>query len=523
MRRLQVWHILATMNSAAPPLLALRRATFRLDDRLVFPRTDWVLRRGEHWALVGPTGAGKTVLCRALANELPLVHGFLDYRFRPAPNREPESGIEYLAAEHWNFDPVAGIPARWFSLDQELSPRVADSLAWNAVENIIPFEIVRRRRAEIARWERRARRIVRWLDIAPLLSKSLLALSNGEHRKIALARALMRAPRILILDDPFAGLDLQFRRHLRDLLATLIRRRATTLLLVGAEPADWPPGLTHLMHIAHFRIVNQGPLRHLRRDPGVARLLRESLPAPAKARSARAPARRKTAPGPELVRFRNVQVRWDKVRILEHVNWTVRAGESWAIVGPNGSGKSTLLSFILGDNPQVFANDVRVFGRPRGTGESVWAVKRRLGWVSPEFQAGFDPALTGLETVLSGFYDAATLCERPSSRRRAAARGWLRRLRLGSLAGRPFGRLSAGEQRLLLLARALVKSPRLLILDEPCQGLDRAHRVAFIAEVDRQIRQGVTVLYVTHRRAEIPPSIHRILRLGSGRARAGTR
>ena len=523
MRRLPVWHILTAMNSAGPPLLELRRATFRFNDRLVFPHTDWVLRRGEHWAVIGPTGAGKTVFCRALANELPLVHGSLDYRFRPAPDREPESSIEYLAAEHGNFDPVAGVPARWFSLDQEQSPRVADSLAWNAVENINPFEIVRRRRAEIACWERRARRIVRWLDIAPLLSKSLLALSNGERRKIALARALMRTPRILILDDPFAGLDLRYRRHLREILAALIRRRATTLLLVGAQPADWPRGLTHLLHIGHFRIAGQGPLARRRREPDVARLLRESMPAPVKARSARPPARRKTAPGPELVRFREVQVRWDKVRILDHVDWSVRAGESWAIVGPNGSGKSTLLSFILGDNPQVFANDVRVFGRPRGTGESVWAVKRRLGWISPEFQAGFDPALTGLETVLSGFYDAATLCERPSARRRAAARGWLRRLRLGPLAGRPFGRLSAGEQRLLLLARALVKSPRLLILDEPCQGLDRAHRAVFIAEVDRQIRQGVTVLYVTHRRAEIPPSIRRILRLGGGRARAGTR
>ena len=511
------------MNSAGRMLLALRQATFRLDDRPVFPHTDWSLRRGEHWAVTGPTGAGKTVFCRAVCNELPVIHGTLDYRFRPLSGREPEARIEYLAAEHWTFDPTAGAPARWFSLDEEQSPRVADVLAWDAVEKINPFEVVRRRRADIVHWERRAQQIIRWLGIAPLLAKPLLALSNGERRKVALARALMRTPRILILDDPFAGLDCQYRRHLRDLLATLIRRRATTLLLVGADSADWPSGLTHLLHIERFRIVGQGPLRRLRRDPRMARLLRDCTSAPAGARPLRPRARRRETPGPELVRLQDVQVQWGRSRILEHVNWTVRAGESWAIVGPNGSGKSTLLSFILGDNPQVFANDVRIFGRPRGSGESVWDIKRHIGWVSPEFHAGFDPALSGLATVLTGFYDAATLCVAPPARRRAAAKLWLRKLRLAPLAGHPFGQLSAGEQRLLLLARALVKAPRLLILDEPCQGLDRAHRTAFIAEVDRRIRQGVTVLYVTHQRGEIPPSIRRILRLGGGCARAGSR
>lgn len=499
------------MKAAGRPILELRQATFRLDERLVFRRSDWTLRRGEHWAVTGPTGSGKTVFCRALCGEHPLAHGALDYRFPPPPNREPEAAIEYLSAEQWTYDPAEGAPARWFSLDREQSPRVADQLSWKAVEQINPFEVVRRYPAEAARWNRHARRIIRWLDIAPLLSKPLLALSNGEHRKVALARALMRAPRILILDDPFAGLDVCYRRHLRDLLAALIRRRAITLLLVGAEPVDWPRGLTHRLHIDNFRIAGQDLLARLRDKPAPA----ATPPHPDR------PPHRSPKPGPELVRFRNVQVQWGDTLVLHGVDWTVRAGESWAIVGPNGSGKSTLLSFILGDNPQVFANDVRLFGRARGSGESVWDVKRHFGCVSPEFHYAFDPALTGLETVLTGFFDAATLCEPPSPRQRALAHRWLRKLRLLPLAGRPFGRMSTGEQRLLLLARALVKSPRLLILDEPCQGLDPAHRAAFVAEVDRRIRQGATVLYVTHRRDEIPPSIRRILRLKNGRARAG--
>lgn len=499
------------MKAAGQPLLELRQATFRLDDRLVFRNSDWLLRRGEHWAVTGPTGSGKTVFCRALCGEHPLVHGALDYRFPPPPNREPEAAIGYLSAEHWTYDPAEGAPARWFSLDREQSPRVADQLSWKAVEQINPFEVVRRRPAEVARWNHHARRIIRWLDIAPLLSKPLLALSNGEHRKVALARALMRAPRILILDDPFAGLDVCYRRHLRNLLAALIRRRAATLILVGAEPADWPRGLTHCLHIENFRIAGQGPLTRHPCGP-------KSAPAASRARR---PAPRPAAVGPEMVRFRNVQVQWGDTPVLHGVDWTVHAGESWAIVGPNGSGKSTLLSFILGDNPQVFANDVRLFGQTRGSGESVWDVKRHFGCVSPEFHYAFDPALTGLETVLTGFFDAAALCETPTPRQRVLARRWLRKLRLLPLADRPFGRLSTGEQRLLLLARALVKSPRLLILDEPCQGLDPAHRAAFVTEVDRRIRQGATVLYVTHRHDEIPPAIRRILRLKNGRARTG--
>ncbi len=506
------------MNAPGRPILELRRATFRLDERLVFRRTDWTLRRGEHWLVLGPTGSGKSVFCRALRGELPLVAGAADCRFPPAPGRIPEDAIAYLAAEHWSFDPADGPPARWFSLDCEQSPLVADVLTWASVEEINPFEIVRRRTADVARWKRRAQSIVRALAIEPLLAKPLLALSNGERRKIALARALMRAPKILVLDDPFAGLDAAFRRHLRDLLESLIRRRAVALVLVGADPADWPRGLTHALRIDRFRVADQGPLARLRRTSAVARLLRAAAP-PSRARSAR----RTGATGAELVRFRDVRIGWDETCVLEHVDWTVRAGESWAIVGPNGSGKSSLLSFVLGDNPQVYANDVRLFGRRRGTGESIWDVQRRIGRVSPEFQATFDPDLTGLETVLTGFRDIPTLCARPTARQIAVARGWLRRLGLTSLAARVFGRLSAGEQRLLLLARALVKSPRLLVLDEPCQGLDRAHRRRFVVEVDRRIRQGATALYVTHRRDEIPAAIRRVLRLGGGRARPGAR
>ncbi len=497
------------------PLVELRNASIRLDHRIVFRRTTWRIRRGEHWVLVGPNASGKTVFCRGLGGEYPIVTGSIDYHFPAVGRREPEQCVERLSFERAaELDASEGPPARWFSLDVEQSPLVSTVLSRNRVEGINPFEVIVRSRADRARWEHRARRVIRWLGIQPLWHKPLISLSNGEQRKVAIARALMRDPRLLILDDPFVGLDVDFRRHLRAVLDSLIRRRVVSILLVSSRPDEWPRGMTHLALIDRMRLVAGGPLAAMRRDRRVARL---SGRAPART-VRRGPARAKR-PGRELVRFHAVRAQGQETVILDRVDWTVREGESWAITGPNGAGKSTLLSFIVGDNPQVYANDVRVLGRRRGTGETVWDLKRRIGWVSPEVHLGFAAALSGFEAVLTGFTGMSALIETPTSRQRAAAREAMKRLGIEDLANRSFGSMSTGEQRMVLLARALVNHPRLLVLDEPCQGLDRRHRARIVKAVDGLIRHGVTTLYVTHQPDEIPPSIRRALHVRNGQAR----
>lgn len=506
------------MKRSQLPLIELRQATFRLGEQLVFKQVDWFLQKGQHWIVTGPTGAGKTVFCRALLGELLLVGGEYRLRLATRAGRAPEESIEYLTATQWAYDRVEGAPSRWFSLDCEQSPLVADLLSWRAIENINPFEVVARSPEQIARWNRRADRVVQQLDIPFLLERPWLALSDGERRKVALAQVLMRAPRLLILDDPFAGLDAAYRRHVRDLLDDLIRRRTVPLILVSSHSDNWPRGMTHLVHIERLRIAGQGPLNQMKRDPAVARFLHGRQQHVAPPRVGRATPKM-NRPGPELVAFQDVRIQWNDTVLLDAVNWTVHAGESWAILGPNGSGKSTLLSYILGDNPRAYASHVRVFGRRRGSGESVWDIKRHMGWISPEFHQAFDASLTGLETVLTGLTDSFALSSVPTARQREQARRELRKMGLLHLAERPFGQLSTGQQRLLLLARALIKAPRLLILDEPCQGLDPASRRAFCAEVDRRIRQGATVLYVTHRPSEIPSSIEHSLQLRAGQAK----
>ena len=228
--------------------------------------------------------------------------------------------------------------------------------------------------------------------------------------------------------------------------------------------------------------------------------------------------------------MRRVNVSYGAAHILRDVDWTVREGEHWALLGPNGAGKSTLLSLILGDHPQVYANDVRLFGQRRGSGESIWEIKRRIGWVAPELHLyypadGIRPAdgtsprhATGLQVVESGFYDSVGLYRTCSPEQQETARQWMEKLGIDERADAPFAKLSEGEQRLVLLARALVKRPLLLILDEPCQGLDASNRER-VRQVVEEIGSSTntSVLYVTHNADELPLIVNHVLRLDKGR------
>jgi len=198
--------------------------------------------------------------------------------------------------------------------------------------------------------------------------------------------------------------------------------------------------------------------------------------------------------------------------VLKNLNWSMRAGEHWALCGPNGSGKTTVVNLIAGENPQVYASDIRLFGRRRGSGDSIHDIRRRLGFMSCEFHLRHTRRLTAFEVVLSGFFDSVGLYRTADARQAESARGLMETLGIGGLTGRAFPRLSFGEQRMVLLARAVVKLPELLVLDEPCQGLDRVNRRRVIEMVDRICRLSAThIIYVTHHPDEIPACItHRL-------------
>ena len=521
------------------PFLTLENATFRLGDRLIFEKISWALQRDEQWAVIGPNGSGKSIFADALRGRVPLVHGELRYHFRTPSGFSPEEFIGHVAFEDRKSE-VQGavVQSRWTSFEEEGSLRVREFLSYDRVMDVNPFEISSRHGAGRREFAGRLRRAMRLLQIEPYWPRTVLSLSNGERQRVQLARALAQPLRLLILDDPYVGLDRSMREHFHQFLERLLKTKLRVLLLT-TRAEDLPKHITHILYVEGCRVVAAGPrVKILGRESATRRCFLGDKP-PANRNvfrrsdgtkrsfsrpgidSSRAS---KGQGGAKLVELRQVTVRYGANTILSDVNWTVQEGESWALVGRNGAGKTTLLSLIQGDNPQAYVNHVEVFGRRRGTGESIWELKKRIGWVSPELQLHFDGSVTVLEAVLSGFEETIGLYVAPGRAQVAAARQWLVRFGLMKWAQAPLFSLSVGLQRMTLLARAMVKLPRLLILDEPCQGLDQGHRQLVLRNVEELIRAGrVTVLFVTHRPEEIPASIKHVLRLSKARYEALSR
>ncbi|MFZ2643021.1 MAG: ATP-binding cassette domain-containing protein, partial [Verrucomicrobiia bacterium] len=219
-----------------------------------------------------------------------------------------------------------------------------------------------------------------------------------------------------------------------------------------------------------------------------------------------------------LIELNHITIQRGRRRILNDVSWTVHRGEHWALLGPNGSGKTTLLSLIQGDNPQAYALDLRLFGTRQHSTQTLWHTRQKIGWLSPELHQHYPTAWSCLDVVCSGFFNSIGLHQHCTRRQCAAARRWLREFGLAENAGAALGELPLGDQRMVLLARAVVKRPKLLILDEPCQGLDIAHRRTVLDTVNRVIAQtGATLIFVTHHAKEMPRCVSRILQLKSGR------
>lgn len=505
-------------QTPAPLLISLRDVTLRVQGRPAFANTDWDIRQGEHWAILGQTGAGKSLLAAALTRRLSLHRGEIRYFFQEAdgpggrPWVYPREILTLSAESHRSFlARFAGYhQARWHGMEGEDVPSVRQLF------RSVP-EADERRQAEIASL----------LRLEPLWDRKLLHLSHGESRKAHLAFLLLQNPRLLILDDPYVGLDAAARERLAAALEDLLQQTTPQLLLISSRAEEIPTGIHRLLLVRDLQVQSMGA-----RETTAARLTApQAVPSgPAKAANpllARvavdfaAALNREELHFPEVVRMDEVSVQYGAVPVLLGINWQVRRGERWALSGPNGAGKTTLLSLILADNPKGYANDIHLFGRKRGSGESIWEIKRHIGWVSPELQAHYPLGTACMEVVRSGLFDSVGLYRHCSPEQDQAAQTWLAALGLEDLAGTAFDALSSGQQRLVLLARALVKDPPLLVLDEPCQGLDAPHRICFVELLDHICRHApLTLIYVTHHPDELPASITHSLRLEQGRVAA---
>lgn len=303
--------------------------------------------------------------------------------------------------------------------------------------------------------------------LGELLDRYIITLSSGELRKFQLARTLLSQPHTLIIDNPFIGLDAATRDQLRNLLRQLSETDNLHIYIVVSRRKDIPDYVTDVVDLSQ------------------------------------------DTDAPEVISFHDVTIRYGDRTILSHLDWTVRRGEHWALSGQNGAGKSTLLSLVCADNPQRYACDIRLFGHRQGeAGMSIWDIKRRIGYVSPEMHRSYHRDLPALHVVASGLKDTVGLYVRPSSEERQQCLWWMRLFGVDHLAERSFLHLSSGEQRLILVARAFVKDPELLILDEPLHGLDDRGRQLVLRLIEAFCsRPEKTLIFVSHYREEWPSCI----------------
>lgn len=496
------------------------------DGAVILPSVNWTAGAGETWLITGPNGSGKSSLAAALAGQLdirPERNGLYSNEFARSTHLVSFESAAALMEEERRRDDSDFIEG---GVDPGRSPR-------RYISEILPAGD----RAEYPDGRDLERHpAVVLCGIAPVLDRGLKYLSTGEIRRSILCRALVAKPALVILDDPFGGLDAASRETLASLLAEA--SGSTKFLFVMDRYSDVPPAITHILELTNraqtfsgtrdeyeayraARIAASGSTPtgngKLRAEPEEAALRSELEEA--SLRRARMLPESLPISQTTLVSMKDVTVQWSGRKVLDGLTWTLRQGEHWLIRGPNGSGKTTFLELITGDNPQVFCNDVSLFGRRRGTGETVWELKEKMGIVSYRLhteyrQLGDLP----LETViLSGLHDSIGLYQECGEEERELAGLWLA---LAGFSGRGrelFRDLSYGEQRAVLIARAAVKCPPILILDEPCHGLDEKSRERILQLLDAIAgRGGSTLLHVTHDPSEVRPCEKRVLEFRPG-------
>ena len=516
---------------------------------------DFELLAGEQLAIVGDNGSGKTRLVDILTGKCALqpMNG-VRYDFAPSKAKMVSDNIKYLSFRdsYGTNEGVYYYQQRWNQNDIDETPLVRDLLAESfriaeegltrktvfdkfVVRDETPEQEAARKEQEEAdklamhqELEKVRKHLYEIFHLEQLLNKHIILLSSGELRKFQLTKTLLTNPRVLIMDNPFIGLDVTARGQLSEFLTLLTKETNVAVVLVLSKTDDIPDFITHVVEVKDLLVGKKVTLQEYRdhQEPVPERMLAqekaqaildltsdsfgqveswqsESLGRPMCSGNAN-----DSDVSPSVIEFRNVSIRYGERTILENLNLTVKQGEHWALNGENGAGKSTLLSIVCADNPQSYANDIVLFGHQRGKGESIWDIKRHIGYISPEMHRAYMRDIPAIDIVASGLSDVSGLYRKPKPEQRAMCEFWMDIFGIKRYADTTFLKLSSGEQRLVLLARAFVKDPSLLILDEPLHGLDLKNRrlVKDVIEVFCQ-RKNKTLLMVTHYREEYPKNI----------------
>lgn len=439
-------------------------------------------------AIVGPVGSGKTTLAKALSGRL-FRTGSVFFKSR---TNQIHPTILLVEQQH-HFKNRSNMQD--FYLQQR----------FNSADSADAYTI----REELSNEDELS--VNQWLDFFMLsqwVDKPLVQLSNGENKRLQLVKSVLRDPDWLILDNPFLGLDVEGREILSNCLEKL-RDNSVPFILINS-PSALPACINRVIYLDEGRVAWDGPTF-------AYKSFRNANPLSIK--YGKMDYLIASAEFFEVfqlaVHMKNVTIKYGEKVILSQVNWEVKAGDRWVLSGPNGAGKSTLLSLITADNPQAYSQDIILFDRQRGTGESIWDIKKRIGYVSPELHVYFKEPSSVLNVVGSGLFDTLGVYKKIADVQRKRIDYWLDVFGISHLSDRMFQQISTGEQRMVLLARAFIKNPPLLILDEPCQGLDedQIYRVKEILDYIC-LNSETTLIYVSHYVSDIPSCVDKYLKLG---------
>ena len=465
----------------------------RLPELTFAEPVNWTIQAGEQWAVIGPNGAGKSLLIDLLQRKFALKAGEVNF----ASNGRVSDFVRcitfkdiYSLADCQN----TYYQQRWHATENDEVPRAAELLGVTPEEGIKNEELID------------------LFGIRELLTKKIIYLSSGELRKFLIVRALLKHPRLLILDNPFIGLDAPSRALLVEMLQQMTQVHGVQVILLLSNPQDIPAMVNRMLPV-----VDRTLLPPMSREAFLADkvLIHRLFPTeglteeqPVEVSALPVDPEKQPATHTVTLRMEKVKVHYGSRTILQDIDWEIKNGEKWALFGPNGSGKSTLLSLVYADNPQSYANTLYLFDKKRGSGESIWDIKKRIGYVSPEMHLYYRQNVSTLKIVGSGFFDSIGLYQQCSEEQETLALAWMRLFGIDHLQDRMFQTLSSGEQRLVLLARAFVKDPDLIILDEPLHGLDVSHKKQAAAIIEQFCeRPGKTLIYVTHYPHELPACV----------------
>ncbi|WAJ70077.1 molybdate ABC transporter ATP-binding protein ModF [Catenovulum adriaticum] len=456
-------------------LISLNQVCAQVYQDYLMSDLNWQIEQNQHWVLLGGNSSGKSALSQIILGQAEIISGELTRHTKQLACISFEQQQALIEAELKKDD-----------------ADILDVIAEGTQVETILFEPNANQPLDLDL----ADKLTQDFEFSPLLKRKFRDLSTGETRKLLLIKAFINCPDLMVLDEPFDGLDAKSAQQLQQTLTELSGKISMVFILNRVD--EIPDFITHYAYLKagqiefSFAKSNQAAYEQLMQ---LLHLQTATLTIP----PADAPVSYSINPKQALVKLTQAKVVYDEKVIFDKLNWQIMPNQHWQLTGKNGSGKTCLLNLITGDNPQCYQNDIWLFGFQRGSGESIWQIKQHIGFISNQFHLNYRVSISALNTIISGFYDSIGLYNQPTRNQQKIAKLWLELLALSDKQDTPFNQLSFGDQRLLLIARSMVKHPPLLILDEPCIGLDEINRQRVLALIEKICTSGTTtVIYVNH-------------------------